>query len=290
MLLVTLCSVVNIFAKAQSPLQFSYQAVARDSNGAVIANQAILIRLRINNLTANGTVLYRELHNTVTNEFGLINLAIGTGTPLTGSFASINWGSGEKYIGIEIDMSNTGSQYVSMGSSQLLSVPYAIYANSSGDAGSTTLESAYNYGGPGNGRSIHANDGALLIEGEDGLAVTGTYGQGDTITQSGSGVRMLFNPRKAAFRVGASGPTAWNNANIGDYSIGMGNNAEAPAMGALAIGENANASALHSIAIGNGAAASANYATAIGRNTQAKGQSSFANGFATIATGDCGSA
>ncbi|HPI55164.1 MAG TPA: hypothetical protein PLU10_10755, partial [Chitinophagaceae bacterium] len=189
MLLLTMCCAATFFVMAQSPLQFPYQAVARDSNGAVIANQAVLIRLRINNVTANGTVLYRELHNTVTNEFGLINLAIGAGTPLTGSFASINWGSGEKYIGIEMDMSNTGSQYVAMGSSQLLSVPYAIYANNSGNAASTTLDSAYNFGGPGNGRSIHANDGALLIEGEDGLTVTGTYGQGDTITQSGSGAR-----------------------------------------------------------------------------------------------------
>jgi hypothetical protein len=271
--------------QAQSPLRFPYQAVARDSNGQILPNHAALIRLRITDLSTNGTVLYREQHNVVTNEFGLINLTIGAGTPLLGTFASINWGSGEKYLGIEMDLSNTGSQYVAMGSSQLLSVPYAIYANSSGNAGSTTLESAYNYGGPGNGRSIHANDGALLIEGEDGLAVTGTFGQGDTITQSGSGARLLFNPRKAAFRVGDAGTTSWNNANIGDYSIGMGNNAEAPATGALAIGENANASALHSIALGNGAAASANFATAIGRNTQAKGQSSFASGFATIANG-----
>lgn len=284
LLLLMLCSSVY-FVQAQSPLRFPYQAVARDSNGQILPNHAALIRLRITDLSINGTVLYREQHNVVTNEFGLINLTIGAGTPLLGTFASINWGSGEKYLGIEMDLSNTGSQYVAMGSSQLLSVPYAIYANSSGNAGSTTLESAYNYGGPGNGRSIHANDGALLIEGEDGLAVTGIFGQGDTITQSGSGARLLFNPRKAAFRVGVAGTTSWNNANIGDYSIGLGNNAEAPATGALAIGENANASALHSIALGNGAAASANYATAIGRNTQAKGQSSFASGFATIANG-----
>nr|MBP6624608.1 hypothetical protein [Chitinophagaceae bacterium] len=258
LLFALICS-THFMVHAQSPLRFPYQAVARDSNGSILANQAVLIRLRINDLSYNGNVLYRELHNIVTNEFGLINLTIGAGTPLLGSFASINWGSGEKYLGIEMDISNTGNQYVAMGSSQLLSVPYAIYANSSGNAGSTTLESAYNYGGPGNGRSIHANDGALLIEGEDGLAVTGTYGQGDTITQTGSGVRMLFNPRKAAFRVGAAGPTSWNNTNIGDYSIGLGNNAEAPATGAIALGENANASGLHSMAFGNGSAASANY-------------------------------
>ncbi|MBP6624285.1 MAG: hypothetical protein KA198_03890, partial [Chitinophagaceae bacterium] len=68
-------------------------------------------------------------------------------------------------------------------------------------------------------------------------------------------------------------------------SIGLGNNAEAPATGAIALGENANASGLHSMAFGNGSAASANYSTAIGHNTQAKGLSSYATGFATIANG-----
>ena len=73
--------------------------------------------------------VYSETHQAPTDDLGQVNLTIGSGTPTTGTFSTINWGSGTYYLGIEL---NTGAGYVAMGTTQLLSVPYALYANSAG--------------------------------------------------------------------------------------------------------------------------------------------------------------
>lgn len=266
----------------QSSGAFSYQAIIRDTNGTLIQNQQVLIRFSIINASANGPVLYRETHSVSSNNLGLVNASIGQGTPVLGSFETIQWGSNGKYLGVELDLTNNGNNFINMGVTQLLSVPYALYAL---NGGSTTLDSAYHYGGAGNGRTIYADHGAVSIQGQDGFQVTGTFGLGDSIDLSGSGVRMFFNPKKAAFRAGEASALGWNHANIGDYSFAVGKQTEASASGAVAMGENANASATNAFAIGNGSAASAPNAVASGFNTQAKGTSSMATGFVTIANG-----
>ena len=70
--------------------------------------------------------VYSETHQAPTDDLGQVNLVIGTGTPTTGTFSSINWGNGSYFLGIEL---NTGAGYVAMGTTQLLSVPYALHAN-----------------------------------------------------------------------------------------------------------------------------------------------------------------
>lgn len=266
----------------QSSGAFSYQAIIRDTNGTLIQNQPLLIRFSIINASANGPVLYRETHSVTSNNLGLVNVSIGQGTPVLGNFATIQWGSNGKYLGVELDLTNNGNNFINMSVTQLLSVPYALYAL---NGGSTTLDSAYHYGGAGNGRIIEANGGAVSIQGLDGFQVTGTFGLGDSIDLSGSGVRMFFNPKKAAFRAGEASPSGWNHANVGDYSFASGKQTEASASGSVAMGENANASAANAFAIGNGSAATAPNAVASGFNTQAKGHSSTATGFTSIAEG-----
>ncbi len=110
----------------QSPQKFNYQAVCRDLSGIIIANQAVTLRMTIHDLSATGTVLYQETHAVTTNNFGLVKVAVGGGTVVSGTFATIAWGTGAKYLQIEV---NTGSGYSSVGAPQLLSVPYALYAN-----------------------------------------------------------------------------------------------------------------------------------------------------------------
>jgi hypothetical protein len=127
-LLLSFLSVAYCFA--QTPQSISYQAVARDVSGNIIANQNVSIRFSIRNLSAAGSILYTETHLATTNDFGLFNLKIGAGTPVTGTFSSINWSNGTKFLQIEIDLSG-GSTYTLLGTQQLISVPYALFSASS---------------------------------------------------------------------------------------------------------------------------------------------------------------
>ena len=124
-LLILLIGAAGIFA--QTPQAFKYQAVARDTTGAVIENQNISVKISILSGNPEGTVEYSELHLVSTNQFGLFALEIGNSTDvLFGNFADINWGANTYYVKVEADM-NAGSNFQFLGTSQLLSVPYALH-------------------------------------------------------------------------------------------------------------------------------------------------------------------
>lgn len=125
--------VLNIYP--QAPDSFQYQAVISDNNVA-LANTDVTVKFIIHEKSATGTTIYAETHSTRTNNFGLVALPVGKGTPESGTFASINWGAGLFFIETQIDK---GAGFVSTGTQQLMSVPYAKYANR---AGKITLTSA----------------------------------------------------------------------------------------------------------------------------------------------------
>jgi uncharacterized protein (TIGR02145 family) len=112
---------------AQIPQSFSYQAIARDASGNGIANQNIGLRISILQGSITGTSVYTETHVAPTDANGILNLAIGAGTPAAGTFAGIDWSTGTYFVKVEMDITG-GNNYVLMGASQLLSVPYALYA------------------------------------------------------------------------------------------------------------------------------------------------------------------
>lgn len=114
---------------AQSPQMFKYQSVVRDASGTHISNQLVSFRLSLVQDSPEGTVVYSETHTLPTNDFGLANLDVGNGSMLSGNFSNINWGGHEHFIRIELDATG-GSNYQLMGTSQLLSVPYALHAAS----------------------------------------------------------------------------------------------------------------------------------------------------------------
>ncbi|MEP7170649.1 MAG: hypothetical protein ABI855_14860, partial [Bacteroidota bacterium] len=122
---------------AQAPQTIPYQAVARDNSGNIIANQNISLRFSIHDLTAAGTIVYRETHTATTSTLGLFSVNMGAGTPLTGTLATVNWGTGAKFIQIEMDPAG-GVSYADMGTTQLMSVPYALFAGKSSDLPSGT--------------------------------------------------------------------------------------------------------------------------------------------------------
>jgi hypothetical protein len=124
---------------AQAPQGFNYQATVRNSTGALITNQNVLFKFNIMLNSQTSLPIYSETHQAPTDDLGQVNLTIGSGTPTTGTFSSINWANGSYFLGIEL---NTGSGYVAMGTTQLLSVPYALHANTAtstiGSAGGLT--------------------------------------------------------------------------------------------------------------------------------------------------------
>ncbi|MEZ5024530.1 MAG: hypothetical protein R2728_14980 [Chitinophagales bacterium] len=152
-----------------------------------------------------------------------------------------------------------------------------------------TLNQAYNVGGPGAGREIIADSGAVLINGTDGLLVTGTLGQGAALEVSNTNPSMLFYPRKAAFRVGRGESTTWSDVNIGDYSVAMGSNTIAKGISSFAMGAGSQANADYSIAFATGQA-NGNASVAMGFLSQANGLTSSTFGNRTKANGSASTA
>ena len=134
--MLTAC-ITSIFA--QTPEAINYQAVARDNNGNLIANQEIRLRVSILRGSASGTVVYSESHLKTTNDFGLATLSIGTGTVISGSFPSIRWGDDAYYLQTEMDPAG-GTDFQLMGTSQFVSVPFALYAKTAASGGTTYTE------------------------------------------------------------------------------------------------------------------------------------------------------
>jgi len=151
------------FVYAQAPASFPYQAVARSTSGNLLASQALSLRISLLDGSITGTVVYQEVQNVTTNTLGLFTLSIGLGTVTSGSFAAINWGSGSKYIKVEMDPAG-GNSFTVMGTSQLLSVPYAIYANKSGDLPNGTA----------NGNTLHWNNPTSSWIADAGIFNNGT--------------------------------------------------------------------------------------------------------------------
>ncbi len=172
----------------------------------------------------------------------------------------------------------------------------ASWASASGGG---TLDNAYDFGGAGLGRSITADAGALLITGTDGLVSTGTSGSGAT-APSGAGSRMVWNPRKEAFRAGGVSGTQWNDASIGLQSVAFGNNTVASGAQSAAFGTTNTASGAQASVFGNSnsatgaqAAAFGTFSTAsstqsmvFGNVSTASGPQSLAGGFSSTASGN----
>jgi hypothetical protein len=170
----------------QAPEGFKYQAVVRDASSNILTNQAVGMRLTIQQGSVGGTTVYTETFAPTTNGYGLVNLEIGTGTT-SDDFSTIDWANGPFYIETAADITG-GTAYSVMGTSQLMSVPYALYAKTSG---SSTP-------GP------QGPAGADGVDGVDGSA--GPQGiQGATGPQGNQGLQGVTGPQGVAGPTGADG-------------------------------------------------------------------------------------
>jgi hypothetical protein len=134
---------------AQAPQGIPYQAVARNSSGAILASTSISLRFTIRDSVTTGTIKYRETFSVTTTAQGMFSVNVGQGTPVTGTFAGINWGSNAKFMQVEMDPAG-GSSYIDMGTTQMMSVPYALSATTASSVSltvSATGDTLYSGGG-----------------------------------------------------------------------------------------------------------------------------------------------
>lgn len=127
--IVVLCAISISNLMAQTPNAFQYQAVVRDDQGSILVNTEVKVRVKIHQGSMDGVVVYQEEHEASTTKVGTINLRIGSGLNTTVGnrlFSDIEWATNSYFIEVELDK---GLGYTTLGTQQLLSVPYAKYAN-----------------------------------------------------------------------------------------------------------------------------------------------------------------
>lgn len=181
--LLSLLSLLWLSLVSQAPARFQYQAVVRDAQGNILANQPVSFRLSLHKSASTGSVEYAEAHTATTNDFGLVNLEVGGGTALTGNIAAIAWEQDLYFLEVEMDASG-GSSYIPMGTTQLLSVPYSLSALK---ASNMTLNELTDVKGvPANGQVLKWN-GTEWVPQNDNTGST-TYSAGPGISISGSNV------------------------------------------------------------------------------------------------------
>lgn len=191
---------------SQAPEKMSYQAVIRNGSGQLLGNQAIAIRVSVLQGSPAGAAVYSERLTGNTNANGLISMEIGTGTVLSGTFASIDWSSGSYYLKTETDPAG-GTSYTIIGTSQLLSVPYAMYAKSAGGGGGSFTIPYTNTVNNASTLFSLTNDG-------DGISLEGVN---NTTTSSITAVRgIVSNTAPGGFSSGVRG------INNGTGGLGIG--------------------------------------------------------------------
>jgi microcystin-dependent protein len=209
-LLLLLLATVSILA--QTPEKMSYQAVLRDASNTLLTNQEVGMQISILQNTATSAAVYVETQTPTTNLNGLVSLEIGTGST-SDSFASIDWSAGPYFIKIATDP-NGGSSYSITGTSQLMSVPFAMYAKTSGSS----------IPGPQGEPGTNGTDGTQGIQGATGTpgaagtnGTSGTKGdtgnvgeKGDTGAQGTQGIQGATGTSGAAGADGATGAAGTN--------------------------------------------------------------------------------
>ncbi|MBI1287156.1 MAG: hypothetical protein GC178_06205 [Flavobacteriales bacterium] len=200
----------------QAPQKFNYQAVARDANGKALAEAGVTLRIAIMAGDNLDRPLYAEEHTITTNKLGLFNIAIGSGEVLEGEFSAIDWGSDAHYLSVSMDTEGFG-RFEQMGTSQLLSVPYALYAAKSGSA---------EYGADGGTRSdpndwtINGNSGT-----DDATNFIGTTDAQDLVIRTNDNEVARFNTdgeldMDADARITFGGENALHM--LGDLNVSIG--------------------------------------------------------------------
>jgi uncharacterized protein (TIGR02145 family) len=185
LLTIFLFSFIAFSSFSQVPQKFSYQTVIRNSSNQLLVGQTVGIKISILQGSANGSAVYAETHSPQTNANGLATLEIGGGTLLSGNFANINWVNGPFFVKTETDP-NGGNNYTITNTSQLLSVPYALYAAKAPDQQQLTVSLT--------GDTLYLQNGGFVIM--PGISAANNTGGQTGITQHTCGADYVHNPDK----------------------------------------------------------------------------------------------
>jgi hypothetical protein len=232
-LLITVVFALTAAGYSQAPGFFNYQGVARNSVGNVLKDQTIRLRLTIHDGAANGPTVYQESRTVNTNPFGLFNVQIGSAgaTNITGTIPTVSWGVSTKFIQVEIDPAG-GTAFINIGTAQLASVPYSLFATSAGDLVLPFNKTQANAGTLFNITNSSATNGSSSIAGSTNGNGPSSFGVVGTANNGGFGVAGYSNAisvlgvaaattgqagRFETFNAGNSTPTlgAWNGAGSG---------------------------------------------------------------------------
>ncbi|MEO8590426.1 MAG: hypothetical protein ABI432_13710 [Flavobacteriales bacterium] len=198
-------AVLALGANAQAPQGFSYQAVARDAFGNAAADQSVGVQFVLHQGNALGAVVYAETHSATTNSNGLFALTVGGGSAGTGTFSGIDWSVGPYFLEVGMDIGSTGS-YTSLGTQQLMSVPYALYAGKSNVPDGTEIGQILHWTG-----STWAADSGLYVAGKRfGIGVTTPEAPLHILADTPSGSAITLYSANAATGPGVFNPAAWS--------------------------------------------------------------------------------
>ena len=217
MIILTLTNLLIITSiMAQSPQKMSYQSIVRDVANELITNSTVGVQISILQGSISGSAVYVETQSPTTNINGLVSIEIGNGSVISGNFSTIDWSNGPYFIETSTDPTG-GSNYTITGTSQLLSVPYALYAETAGNAEATGptgpagqdgidgATGATGPTGPSGNDGANGNDGATGPTGPSGN--DGTNGNDGATGPTGPSGNDGTNGNN-----GATGPTGYDGA------------------------------------------------------------------------------
>ena len=210
--------------QAQTPQGFNYQATVRNAGGELIVSQNVNFRFNVQQGSVTSTAVFTETHLVSTDDLGQVNIVIGEGTATTGDFTLIDWSLGSYFLGIEL---NTGAGYVAMGTTQLLSVPFALYAENSG-AEASDLQGVLDTGATAN--LVVSEENLSGIE----LSTTG----GDTADTTYTGISSSINGTNGR-NIAVSGESNGINLHRNYGFRGIASNAEVTNTGVQGIADSA---------------------------------------------------
>jgi len=216
-------------AQAQAPHLMSFQSVIRNSSGTLVTNHSVGVKISILQGSISGAAVYTETLAATTNVNGLVTLQIGGGTVVSGTFSGIDWSAGPYYLKSEIDPTG-GTSYAIAGTTQLLSVAYALYAEKSGTpgpTGATGAQGIQGVAGPtgATGTSItntRVVGDSLYVTLSTGQTLTAGYVRGATGVQGLQGLQGLVGAtgtqgiQGVAGSTGATGTSITNTRVVGD--------------------------------------------------------------------------
>ncbi len=214
---------------AQVPQKFNYQGLARNSSGAPLVSKTINLRLSILDGSASGPVVFMETQLVTTNQFGLFSTAVGSGTVIIGGISSIAWSSGDKYLRVEMDPDG-GTAWNNIGTTQLLSVPYAMYAMTPagpqgpvGPTGPAGPQGPAGPAGPTGATGPQGPPGAGSLSGTVNKIVkftNATVGGDSQISDDGTYVNVGFStaPTIGAYKLASNGNISIVNGQLGLYN------------------------------------------------------------------------